>query len=104
MRFINQATGNLSNMISISNSAKTNCDNLSEISDSIESIHETNNNNSAMSDNFNNWTINSRHDVAIATGLLKINKKAFTVLCEPSESENNENREFPDFRQTPTSR
>ncbi|KAG5680097.1 hypothetical protein PVAND_009623 [Polypedilum vanderplanki] len=112
MRFINQTTGNLSNMISISNSAKTNCDNSSEISDSIESIHDSNNNNnnnnnnSTMSDNFNNWTINSRHDVAIAAGLMKLNKKAFTVLCDPLESENQEgNREeFPDFRQAPTSR
>lgn len=97
MRFVNQATGNLSGMLNGSNNNSdgiTNCDNSSEISDSIESIVE-NNNNSTMIDNFNNWTINSRHDAAV--GLMKLNKKAFAVLCEP-ESENNENQQVPTSR------
>lgn len=112
MRFINQAAGNLSNLLiggsssSNKNSAKiTNCDNSSDISDSIESINETTTinkrNSSVMNDNFNNWTINSRHDVAIVNGLMKLNKKAFTVLCEPTESENIETQ---DFSQAPSSR
>lgn len=106
MRFSNQVTGNLSSMlhnnnVNNSDNKTTNCDNSSDTSDSIESIKETtnnNNNNSMMSDNFSNWNISARHD--IANGLMKLNKKAFTVLCEP-ESENNENREF---RQVPTAR
>lgn len=105
MRF----AGNLSNMLNNNvNSDKTttttatNCDNSCDLSDStVESVAETTtniNNNSMMSDNFSNWNISARHD--IGNGLMKLNKKAFTVLCEP-ESENNENREF---RQVPTAR
>jgi hypothetical protein len=136
MRFINQSTANLSSMAknnathgSGSNNNTnntnnnrdgiTNCDNSSEISDSAESIVnnvDRNNNNtksSALSDKFSNWSINSRHDIAV--GLMKLNKKAFTVLCEP-ESENNENNSNNNnndgndndghtiFQQTPTAR
>lgn len=72
-----------------------NGDNSSETSDS-ESIIETNNvSSTTKSECFSNWTINSRPD-----GLMKLNKKAFTVLCEP-EGENNENREL---RQAPSTR
>lgn len=71
-----------------------NCDNLSEVCDSIsDSIIETNNVSVTKSENFNNWTISNR----VENGLMKLNKKAFTVLCEP-ECENNENREL---RQAP---
>ncbi|KAL7033871.1 hypothetical protein ACKWTF_007758 [Chironomus riparius] len=99
MRF----AGNLSKMLNnnVNSDKTTNCDNSCDLSDStIESVAETTNinNNSMMSDNFSNWNISARHD--IGNGLMKLNKKAFTVLCEP-ESENNENREF---RQVPTAR
>jgi len=99
MRF----AGNLSNMLNntVNSDKTTNCDNSCDLSDStIESVAETTkiNNNSMMSDSFSNWNISARHD--IGNGLMKLNKKAFTVLCEP-ESENNENREF---RQVPTAR
>lgn len=95
MRYNNQLTveklvkSNLSKM-----SAQEACDNSSEISESMESVIETNNNNSTMtSENFN-WSI-SKPDL----GLTKITK-SFAVLCE-GESENNENRELI---QAPTSR
>lgn len=73
-----------------------NGDNSSETSDSSESIIETNNVSTTKSESFCNWTINSRPE----NGLMKLNKKAFTVLCEP-EGENNENREV---RQAPATR
>lgn len=73
-----------------------NGDNSSESSDS-ESIIETNNvSSTTKSESFSNWTINSRPE----NGLMKLNKKAFTVLLEP-EGENNENREV---REAPTTR
>ena len=73
-----------------------NGDNSSE-TDSSESIIETNNiSSTTKSECFSNWTINSRPE----NGLMKLNKKAFTVLCEP-EGENNENREL---RQAPSTR
>lgn len=94
MRYNNQLTveklvkSNLSNM-----NAQEACDNSSEISESMESVMETNNNNSTMNNSFN-WSI-SKPDL----GLTKITK-SFAVLCE-GESENNENRELI---QAPTSR
>lgn len=97
MRYNNQLTveklvkSNLSNMSA--QEVTEACDNSSEISESMESVIETNNNNSTMSDNFN-WSI-SKPDL----GLSKITK-SFAVLCE-GESENNENRELI---QAPTSR
>lgn len=94
MRYNNQLTvKNLGDCNSSKMNAKENCENSSEISDSMESIIETNNNHSTMSDNFS-WSI-SKPDL----GLSKITK-SFAVLCEP-ESENNENSEL---KQTPTSR
>lgn len=94
MRYNNQLTvknlvdENLSKM-------KENCDISSDISDSMESVIETNNNNSTMSDNHFNWNVTKPPDI----GLAKITK-SFAVLCDP-ESENNENR---DYKQAPTSR
>lgn len=83
-------------------SEMANVDNSSEISDSSESVNETNNvSSTTKSENFNNWTINSRaKNNVVDNGLMKLNKKAFTVLIEP-EGENNENREV---RQTPSAR
>jgi hypothetical protein len=75
-----------------SSKLKENFDNSSEISDSLESVMETNNNNSTMSDNHFSWNI-TKPDI----GLAKITK-SFAVLCEP-ESENIENRDYK-----PTSR
>lgn len=96
MRYNNQLTvKNLAN----SNSSKMNENNeeggeeSSEMSDSMESVIETNNNNSTMSDNFN-WSISKPE-----LGLAKITK-SFAVLCEP-EMDNNENS---DIKQTPSSR
>lgn len=96
MRFNNQLTVEKlvsHNLMKMSESAKEACDDLSEISDSIESVIETNNNNSTMSDSFS-WSIN-KPDLA----LTKVTK-SFAVLCE-GESETTEN---PDFKQAPTSR
>jgi hypothetical protein len=96
MRYNNQLTvKNLAN----SNSSRMgeNCDNSSEISDSMESVIETNNNNSTMSDSFS-WNFNKPDHL----GLTKITK-SFAVLCEP-ESENNENRDFKSTVAAPTSR
>lgn len=98
MRFNNQLTvKSLANGDSSSKmSAKDeNCDNSSEISDSMEDaeVIETNNNHSTMSDNFS-WSI-SKPDL----GLTKITK-SFAVLCEP-EGEAFEGR---DCKQAPTSR
>lgn len=90
MRYNNQLTVeklmncNLSKM-----SAVENCDNSSS---DMETVVETNNNNSTMSDNFS-WII-SKPDL----GLSKITK-SFAVLCE---SESNENAR--EFKQAPTSR
>lgn len=96
MRFNNQLTvEKLVNCNPSKMNAKENCDNSSEISDSMESVMETNNNHSTMSDNFS-WSI-SRPEL----GLSKITK-SFAILCEgEGESENNENR---DFQQAPSSR
>jgi hypothetical protein len=70
------------------------CEHSSEISNSSESIIETNNNISTSKDN---WKVVNKHP---ENGLMRLNKKAFTVLCEP-EADHNENREQ---NQTPTSR
>lgn len=57
----------------------------SEISDSSESISETNN----ISTSKGEWKVINKQP---QNGLMQLNKKAFTVLCEP-ENEQNENRE-----------
>lgn len=96
MRFSNQLTVGkfMSDKLSKMSQAKENSDNSSEISDSLESGQETNNNNSMMSDNFNTWSISKPE-----LGLAKITK-SFAVLCE-GESETNETSEF---KQAPSSR
>lgn len=108
MRFSSLASGNLLTHRSINegdekSDIKSICDNNSSLESRTEPVEvgaETNknNNNSMMSDNFNNWNISARNE--IASGLMKLNKKAFTVLCEP-DSENNENREI---KQVPSAR
>lgn len=75
-------------------SAKLRGEVSSEISDSTESVNETNNNNSSMSDNFS-WSI-SKPEI----GLSRITK-SFAVLCE-GESKLNESGN--ELKQTPTSR
>jgi hypothetical protein len=92
MRFNNPLTVKAS-VGEISPKLKENCDNSSEISDSMESVIETNNN-STMNDNFS-WNISKQPTLELA----KISK-SFTVLCAP-ESENYENH---DYKQTPSSR
>lgn len=104
MRFINQARNNLSNNNGSSSTNNTTC-NSSDISDSIESIVEPTNSKhiSSTSENFNNWNTSKNHarnHLDGGNGLMRLNKKAFTVLCEP-ESENNENR---DLHEVPNSR
>lgn len=80
------------NHLSKMNARETNCDNSSIISDSMESVIETNNNHSTMSDTFN-WTIN-KHDQGLTS---KINSRSFTILCDP-ESENRTIKQIPSSR------
>lgn len=74
--------------------AKESCEVSSEISDSIESPVETNNNNSTMSDNFS-WSISKPE-----LGLSRITK-SFAVI---SEGESRINESGNEFKHLPTSR
>lgn len=92
MRYNNQLT--VKNPVDENSSKPKNFDNSSEISDSMESVVETNNH-STMNDGHFSWNINKTPQIDLAPI-----PKSFQVLCNP-ESENFENR---DYKQAPTSR
>lgn len=92
MRYNNQLT--VKNPVDENSSKPKDCDNSSEISDSMESVVETNNN-STMNDGHFSWNINKKSQIDLAPI-----PKSFQVLCNP-ESENFETR---DYKQAPTSR